>query len=101
MTNPLNPTATNTVECSSCGWKRIIDHSRSYRGGHTHPTHLSECHEMLTYAEASPLPPEVYLLGETEAFPLERTQAQVDALGALYELEDADVDTALAAAAAP
>jgi len=99
----LHPQATNTVECSSCGWKRIVDPLREYRGGHTHPTNLTECHSMLTYTEASPTPPEIYMLDEAEAFPgadhPDRTQAQTDALETLYQLEDGDVDTALATAA--
>lgn len=97
----LNPQATNVVSCVTCGWKRIIDPSRFYRGGHTHPTNLYECHEMLTYEQASALPPEVYLLGEPEAWTGERTQEQVDALAELYELEGSNVDAALVAAAAP
>lgn len=104
MSTTLDPNATNTVECTSCGWKRVLDSGRFYRGGHTHVPNMVECNEMLVYSEVSPQPPEVYLLGESEAYAsLEGgpTQVQVDALAAIYELEGDDVDTALAAAAAP
>lgn len=61
---PLQPTATNSVTCSVCGWTRVLDPTREYRSGHTHPTTMQECHEMLVYTQLSPLPIEVYLLGE-------------------------------------
>lgn len=119
----LNPNATNVVECPSCGWKRLVDHSRTYRGGHTSPTAQSDCHEQLAYSRASVLPPEMYLLGEvrpkapqgdidTLAFsedPDDNALAVMEAarnvslnaqITALYELEDEDVDAALTAAAA-
>lgn len=60
----LNPTATNKVSCSVCGWARVVDPLRAYRGGHTNPATMQECHEMLVYEQMSPLPIEVYLLGE-------------------------------------
>ena len=99
----LSPSATNTVECSVCAWKRILDPMREYRSGHTNPASLAECHEQLVYTEVTPTPPEIYLLDEPEAYASIEggpSPEQVAALAALYELEDEDVDTALAAAAA-
>ena len=60
----LDPNATNRMTCVKCGWTRIIDHLRPYRGGHTNPSTGAECHEMLVHEQVSPLPIEVALLGE-------------------------------------
>lgn len=60
----LHPNATNKVTCSVCGWRRVLDPEREYRGGHTNPSTMQECHEMLLFEQMSPLPIEVYLLGE-------------------------------------
>lgn len=81
---PLNPEATNLVLCSSCGWTRIIDHKREYRGGHVNPATGADCHEMLMYKQLSPLRPEVALLGEDRA---KATHAQ---LSSWASSEDAD-----------
>lgn len=89
---PLNSFSTNTISCELCSWKRILDPRRPYRGGHTHPNDLYECHGTLIYKEESPLPPEVFLLGAEEEWPFnDRTQEQVDQINVLYELEDNDV----------
>ena len=61
----LNPERTNRMTCTVCGWTRIIDHSREYRGGHTPPSNFDgelvpgadDCHGMLTFEEVSPQPP--------------------------------------------
>ena len=45
----LDATHTNRQTCTVCGWTRIIDHTREYRGGHTHPDTAVECYGMLSY----------------------------------------------------
>ena len=48
----LEPDRTNRATCSVCGWTRILDHTREYRGGHTNPADgVTECHEMLIHTE--------------------------------------------------
>lgn len=54
----LHPERTNRVTCTVCGWTRILDAQREYRGGHTSLTNgVNECHEKLEYAEVDPRPP--------------------------------------------
>lgn len=55
----LDSTRTNRMTCSVCGWTRIVDHIRDYRGGHTDPADgITECHEMLLHEEIDTRPPE-------------------------------------------
>lgn len=54
----LHPAHTNKVTCSKCGWSRIVDHTRTYRGGHTNAEDgIVECHEMLVYEKIDVKPP--------------------------------------------
>lgn len=65
----LNPVRTNRATCTGCGWTRIIDHSRSYRGGHTSAENgVNECHEMLVYEEVDARPPHETWFEATEVF---------------------------------
>jgi len=55
----LDGTHTNRMTCPVCGWTRIIDHIREYRGGHTDPTDgVTECHEQLDFVEIDPQAPD-------------------------------------------
>ena len=47
----LDPNHTNRMTCGDCGWSRIIDHEREYRGTHTNPADDSECAGMLNHVE--------------------------------------------------
>lgn len=48
----LESDRTNRMTCPDCGWTRIIDHAREYRGGHTDPADgVTECHGKFDYAE--------------------------------------------------
>lgn len=52
MQKPLDPRDINRMTCRDCGWTRIIDHQRFYRGGHTPPglpDDVPDCHGMLEY----------------------------------------------------
>lgn len=60
----IDPRATNRVYCTGpspdepgCGWDRILDPTRAYRGGHTHPETGEECYGQLAYEEIEPAPP--------------------------------------------
>lgn len=74
---PLNPDATNIVACTRCNWKRVLDGSRDYRGGHKDPATGAECNEMLRHAQLDPRAPEIAVLGRerTRYAPLEISQA--------------------------
>jgi hypothetical protein len=65
----LHPDRTNRVTCSVCGWTRIIDHVREYRGGHTSAENgINECHEKLEYAEVDVRPPHASWFEADEVF---------------------------------
>ena len=55
----LNSLRTNRATCTVCGWTRVLDHTREYRGGHTDPADdVTECHGMLLHEELDTRPPE-------------------------------------------
>jgi len=86
----LDHNASNKVSCTVCDWARVHDATREYRGGHTNPVTLGECHEQLAYTEISPSPMEVFFLGEPEAFndvDNIATQQQLDDIADIYELD--------------
>jgi hypothetical protein len=63
----LPHTATILATCmQGCGWQRVLDVTRSYRGGHTHPETGEDCYGALQYEMIDERPPEVALLGLPE-----------------------------------
>lgn len=75
----LNPDRTNRATCTVCGWTRILDHMREYRGGHTSAENgINECHEMLVYEEVDARPPHATWFEAEDVFTPEWTETTVE-----------------------
>lgn len=61
----LEPDNTNKVSCSLCGWWRILDATREYRGGHTSQVDGSECHGQLYHEKIDDRKPDPLWFEET------------------------------------
>jgi hypothetical protein len=75
----LQPERTNRMTCTVCGWTRIIDHVRLYRGGHTSVENgINECHEMLVFEEVNVRPPHATWFESEEVFEPAWVETEVD-----------------------